>query len=48
MVGRLQGVEDNSRLPASTRGNPADDDSAERLPESLQEAIQSYLNDSGQ
>lgn len=47
LVCGLQGVEAKLRLPAAAEADPADDDSAERLPQSLKEAIHSFEGDPG-
>lgn len=46
-ISLVQGVKAQTRLPARSKGNPAEADTAERLPESLQDAIQCHLDDTG-
>ena len=45
--GAVQGVKSRSRLPPQLRGNPADQDSAELLPTSLEAALAAYSEDQG-
>lgn len=45
--GAVQGVKSRSRLPPQLRGNPADQDSAELLPTSLETALAAYSEDQG-
>ena len=43
----MQGVKAGSRLPARAKGNPADGDTAELLPSSLEESIAALEKDQG-